>query len=83
MGMKRESQEFATEICPYCAGTGKRPTAAGLTKSIREFRKERGLSLRQAALELKISAAHLSDIENQKRRPSAKVLKRIAALQEG
>ena len=45
---------------------------------IRRMRERAGLSLRQLAVRLEISAAHLSDIERNNRRPSAPLLERIA-----
>jgi transcriptional regulator with XRE-family HTH domain len=49
-----------------------------LGQEIRRLRAEAGLSLRGLASDLGISAAHLSDIEHNRRRPSEALLKRIA-----
>ena len=47
---------------------------------IRQLRTELGLSLRQTAARLGISESFLSQIENDKRRPSAALLHAIAEL---
>jgi transcriptional regulator with XRE-family HTH domain len=49
-----------------------------LGQEIRRLRKESGTTLRGLALTLEISAAHLSDIEHGRRRPSDDLLRRIA-----
>ena len=49
-----------------------------LGQEIRRLRHQAGFTLRGCAAILKISAAHLSDIERSLRRPSEKLLKAIA-----
>jgi transcriptional regulator with XRE-family HTH domain len=54
-----------------------------LGPEIRRFRLKAGLTLRGLARQLSISAAHLSDIEHDHRRPSDALLRKIAhALQD-
>src|SRR5258708_33938598 len=50
-----------------------------LGDEIRRFRLKSGITLRKFALKAGISAAHLSDIEHNRGRPSAEALARIAA----
>jgi transcriptional regulator with XRE-family HTH domain len=45
---------------------------------IRRLRNEAGFTLRGLAVELEVSAAHLSDIEHNRRRPSDELLRKIA-----
>lgn len=52
--------------------------ASHLGQEIRRLRLRAGSTLRGLAAKLKISAAHLSDIERNLRRPSEKLLKSIA-----
>jgi transcriptional regulator with XRE-family HTH domain len=49
-----------------------------LGKEIRRLRKEADMTLRGLAATLEISAAHLSDIEHNRRRPSDDLLRKIA-----
>lgn len=49
-----------------------------LGQEVRRQRLEAGITLRGLALRLGISAAHLSDIEHNRRRPSEKLLQKIA-----
>ena len=49
-----------------------------LGQELRRLRQEAGLTLRGLAATLGISAAHLSDIEHNRRRPSDDLLRRIA-----
>jgi transcriptional regulator with XRE-family HTH domain len=49
-----------------------------LGQEITRLRLECGFTLRRLAARLEISAAHLSDIEHNHRRPSEKLLRRIA-----
>lgn len=56
-----------------------RPEIATLGEEIRRRRLEAGITLRKFAVKVGISAAHLSDVEHDRRRPSEEVLKRIAA----
>jgi len=53
-------------------------TTQHLGQEIRRRRVAAGISLRGLAAKLGISAAHLSDIEHNRRRPSEKLLERIA-----
>ena len=53
-----------------------RPSRLG--QEIRQLRLEAGLTLRGLAATLRISAAHLSDIEHNRRRPSEKLLRMIS-----
>jgi transcriptional regulator with XRE-family HTH domain len=55
------------------------PESATLGEEIRRRRLEAGITLRKFAVKVGISAAHLSDVEHDRRRPSEDVLKRIAA----
>jgi transcriptional regulator with XRE-family HTH domain len=55
------------------------PERTTLGGEIRRFRLKAGSTLRKFALRAGISAAHLSDIEHNRRRPSAEALARIAA----
>jgi transcriptional regulator with XRE-family HTH domain len=50
-----------------------------LGEEIRRLRLQAGFTLRGLAADLEISAAHLSDIEHNRRRPSEKLLRKIAA----
>ncbi|MHB8078451.1 MAG: helix-turn-helix domain-containing protein [Candidatus Krumholzibacteriia bacterium] len=45
---------------------------------IRRLRLEAGITLRGLAGEVEVSAAHLSDVEHDRRRPSEQLLRRIA-----
>jgi transcriptional regulator with XRE-family HTH domain len=45
---------------------------------LRRLRKEAGLTLRGLAATVEVSAAHLSDIEHNRRRPSDDLLRKIA-----
>ena len=49
-----------------------------LGRETRRLRKEAGITLRGLAAALSVSAAHLSDIEHNRRRPSDDLLRRIA-----
>ena len=49
-----------------------------LGQEIRRLRLEAGITLRRLAAKLGVSAAHLSDIEHNRRRPSEKLLRLIA-----
>jgi transcriptional regulator with XRE-family HTH domain len=49
-----------------------------LGQELRRLRKEAGLTLRGLAATLEVSAAHLSDIEHNHRRPSDDLLRKIA-----
>jgi transcriptional regulator with XRE-family HTH domain len=49
-----------------------------LGQEIRRLRMEAGITLRGFAARLDVSAAHLSDIEHDRRRPSEALLQRIA-----
>jgi transcriptional regulator with XRE-family HTH domain len=53
-------------------------TPQHLGQEIRRRREEAGISLRGLAAKLAISPAHLSDIEHNRRRPSEKLLQKIA-----
>jgi transcriptional regulator with XRE-family HTH domain len=50
-----------------------------LGEEIRRLRLRAGFTLRGLAADVGISAAHMSDIEHNRRRPSEKVLRKIAA----
>lgn len=56
--------------------------AKTLGATLRQQRVDAGLGLRQLAKELDISPTHLSDIENDRRDPSEKVLKALATRLE-
>ncbi len=49
-----------------------------LGQEIRRLRLQAGFTLRGLAADLEVSAAHLSDIEHNRRRPSESLLRRIA-----
>lgn len=49
-----------------------------LGEEIRRLRLQAGYTLRGLAADLDVSAAHISDIEHNRRRPSEKLLRRIA-----
>src|SRR5262245_14392127 len=53
-------------------------TAATLGAEIQRLRTKAGLTLRRFAQQVRASAAHISDIERDKRRPSKELLQRIA-----
>jgi transcriptional regulator with XRE-family HTH domain len=53
-------------------------TAERLGQEIRRLRLQAGITLRGLAATLDISAAHLSDIEHNRRRPSEQLLREIA-----
>lgn len=55
-----------------------RMTTQHLGQEVRRRRLESGITLRGLAAKLGISAAHLSDIEHNRRRPSEKLLQKIA-----
>jgi transcriptional regulator with XRE-family HTH domain len=61
---------------PKMPSTSERVT---LGDEIRRFRLKSWITLRKFALKAGISAAHLSDIEHDRRHPSAEALARIAA----
>ena len=52
--------------------------ATSLSLEIRRLREQSGYSLRGLGSKLDVSAAHLSDIEHNRRRPSEKLLRGIA-----
>jgi transcriptional regulator with XRE-family HTH domain len=52
--------------------------SAHLGEEIRRLRLHAGFTLRGLAADLGVSAAHLSDIEHNRRRPSEKLLRKIA-----
>ena len=52
--------------------------SSDLGREIRRLRMEAGLTLRGLAASLCVSAAHLSDIEHNRRRPSDELLRKIA-----
>lgn len=54
-------------------------TPPHLGEEIRRLRLLAGFTLRGLAADLDVSAAHLSDIEHNRRRPSEKLLRKIAA----
>lgn len=58
-------------------------TTQHLGQEVRRRRLEAGITLRGFALKLGISAAHLSDIEHNRRRPSEKLLQKIAGELRG
>lgn len=49
-----------------------------LGQEVRRLRLQAGITLRGLAASLQVSAAHLSDIEHNRRRPSERLLRRIA-----
>ena len=51
-----------------------------LGQEIRELRTELGMSLREFARRLGLSAAYVSDVEHGRRHPSMDVLKRMSAV---
>jgi transcriptional regulator with XRE-family HTH domain len=53
-------------------------TPTHLGEEIRRLRLHAGFTLRGLASDLDVSAAHLSDIEHNRRRPSEKLLRKIA-----
>jgi transcriptional regulator with XRE-family HTH domain len=50
-----------------------------LGEEIRRLRLDAGYTLRGLAADVDVSAAHMSDIEHNRRRPSEKLLRKIAA----
>ena len=52
--------------------------ASELGQEIRKLRLQAGVTLRGLAARLQVSPAHLSDLEHNRRRPSEKLLRRIA-----
>jgi len=52
--------------------------ASNLGEEVRRLRLVAGFTLRGLAADLGVSAAHLSDIEHNRRRPSEKLLRKIA-----
>ena len=56
---------------------------ATLGEEIRRLRLEAGLTLRRLASDVEVSAAHLSDIEHNRRRPSEALLRKIAGKLRG
>jgi transcriptional regulator with XRE-family HTH domain len=59
--------------CESCNGTGKQPDGA----YIRGQREKRGVSLRDAAEEMQISATYLSNIESGRRRATWELIKKF------
>jgi transcriptional regulator with XRE-family HTH domain len=53
-------------------------TSTNLGQELRRLRKEAGITLRGLATTVEVSAAHLSDIEHNRRRPSEDLLRKIA-----
>lgn len=53
-------------------------TPPHLGEEIRRFRLLAGYTLRRLAADVGVSAAHLSDIEHNRRRPSEKLLRKLA-----
>ncbi len=53
-------------------------TTLDLGQELRRLRKEAGITLRGLAATVEVSAAHLSDIEHNRRRPSDDLLHKIA-----
>ena len=53
-------------------------TPPHLGQEIRRLRLRAGFTLRGLAADLEVSAAHMSDIEHNRRRPSEKLLRKIA-----
>jgi len=51
---------------------------SSLGREIRRLRLQAGITLRGLAAKLQVSAAHLSDIEHDRRRPSEELLRKIA-----
>ena len=49
-----------------------------LGRELRRLRKEAGLTLRGLAATVEVSAAHLSDIEHNRRRPSSELLRKLS-----
>lgn len=49
--------------CPTCKGSGKIKDRDEIGYQLRKMREKKGLSLRKMAKQMKISAAHLSDLE--------------------
>lgn len=49
-----------------------------LGQELRRLRKEAGITLRGLAATVEVSAAHLSDVEHDRRRPSDALLRKIA-----
>lgn len=52
--------------------------SSDLGREVRRLRNEAGITLRGLAATVEVSAAHLSDIEHNRRRPSDELLRRIA-----
>lgn len=54
-------------LCPSCLGTGQVPDQACIGATMRELRRQAGLTLRCLARRLRTSYSHLSLLENGKR----------------
>ena len=52
--------------------------ATDLGRELRRLRKDAGLTLRGLAATVEVSAAHLSDIEHNRRRPSGELLRKLS-----
>ena len=62
--------------CPRCNGTGRLPDDRVMGAAMRKRRERAGLSLRELARRLKLSAPYLSDLEVGRRHWNAKNIKR-------
>lgn len=66
--------------CPRCLGRGKITTLNG--DALREIRKAQGISVREMAKILKLSAAYISDIEHCRRAGNADVKQAYQELRQ-
>jgi len=62
------------ELCPACWGTGHVIDLQRLGGQLKEIRERAGLSMRDLAERLKVSAQQVSDLERGLRRPSMATL---------
>lgn len=65
--------------CHHCDGNG---TIREINPAwLREVRKKKGISIRQMAKKLKLSAPFISDVELGRRRPNIKIISFIEGLE--
>lgn len=70
-------EPMKTEPCKYCDGTGRQIDQKQLGKELRKARESAGMSLRDMATALKLSAPYLSDLERGNRGWSTELIARF------
>lgn len=77
-GRQRSTLERSTRPCPRCNGAGSEKYVDGLV--LRHAREKAGVSLRQMARELSLSAMYLSDVERNHRSATEYIVEMYQAL---